>query len=218
MKRTVWTLTNFGADRMDIKHTFVTSDTHFFHGNIIKYCKRPWSSGADKDGNAIVTDDDIKRMNEDMIAKWNAVVGKDDIVWHLGDFCFGKKDNVSLILPRLNGKINLVMGNHDHQKLKFYYDSGFHRVYDRPVIISSFYILSHAPLQWIQDDSPYANIFGHVHDQPLYKTVTKRSLCACVERWNYVPISWERVQEELEKADKEALENLKNVTISTVIL
>ena len=201
MKRVAWALTNFGADKMDTAHTFVVADTHFFHGNIIKYCKRPWSSGTDSDGNTIVTDADIQRMNDDMVANWNSVVGRDDTVWHLGDFCLGKKDNISLILPKLNGKINLVMGNHDHQPLKFYYDCGFHRVYDKPVIVNGFYILSHAPLQWVQDDGPYANIFGHVHDQALYKTVTKRSLCACVERWNYTPVSWERVQEELEKAN-----------------
>ena len=34
-----------------------------------------------------------------------------DIVWHLGDFCFSKR-NLE-IAARLNGNKKLVMGNHD---------------------------------------------------------------------------------------------------------
>jgi len=93
-------LTNFGREKPMTNSTFFTSDTHFYHENIIKYCSRPFSS--------------VDEMNKAMIDNWNNVVGKNDIVWHLGDFCFGKKDNIMEIFPKLNGKINLVMGNHDH--------------------------------------------------------------------------------------------------------
>ena len=179
-KAAIWTLTNFGKDCVMTSNTFFTSDTHFYHINILKYCNRPFSS--------------VEEMNEKLIENWNNVVGKNDIVWHLGDFCFGKKENISEILPKLNGKINLVMGNHDHQKIGFYYDVGFHRVYDRQIIINGFYILSHAPVEFINENCPFYNIYGHVHDNPCYNTWSKSGICVCVERHDYKPISWEEIQ------------------------
>jgi len=41
---------------------------------------------------------------------WNANVGKDDTVYHLGDFCMG---NPKDYLAELNGNIIFIKGNHD---------------------------------------------------------------------------------------------------------
>ena len=172
----IWILSGFHKEKSNMQH-WITSDTHFCHANIIKYCNRPFK--------------DVNEMNEELIRRWNAVVGKNDIVHHLGDFCFGKKENICEILPKLNGKIDLVLGNHDHHKIGFYYEAGFHRVYDKPVVLRNFFILSHAPLEWVDNTGVYCNLFGHVHDSSVYKTVTPRSFCACVERWNYTPVKWE---------------------------
>lgn len=54
---------------------FFTADTHFFHHSIIKYCRRPFRS--------------VEEMNAGIIARWNAQVGKDDRIYHLGDVSFG---------------------------------------------------------------------------------------------------------------------------------
>jgi len=156
------------------KQIWFTADSHFNHANIIKYCKRPYSS-ADE-------------MDRDLVKRWNAKVKKDDIVWHLGDFCLGSKDKTKKIFKKLNGQINLVMGNHDRHSLSFYYSIGFNRVHDRPVVLKDFFVLSHAPLGWVSDSLPFANIFGHVHGSELYKTFTARSACVCVERWDYAPV------------------------------
>ena len=78
---------------------FVTSDQHFNHENIIKYCDRPFSS--------------VEEMNEEMIKRWKAIVSKDDTVFVLGDFFMGRLTEIEDILSRLNGHIMLVEGNHD---------------------------------------------------------------------------------------------------------
>lgn len=78
---------------------YFTSDTHFFHANIIKYCNRPFDS--------------VEEMNESLIERWNAVVSKNSIVYHLGDFAFAAHENISKVCSRLNGNIILVKGNHD---------------------------------------------------------------------------------------------------------
>ena len=50
-------------------------------------------------------------MHEVMIDRWNSVVRPNDIIYHLGDFAFGRH-NIK-IAERLNGKKRLIMGNHD---------------------------------------------------------------------------------------------------------
>ena len=69
---------------------YVTSDTHFNHKNIIEYCDRPFK--------------DIYEMNETIINNWNQVVKEEDIIYHLGDYGFGKKENLQEIFEELNGQ------------------------------------------------------------------------------------------------------------------
>ncbi len=78
---------------------YITSDSHFFHDNIIKYCQRPY-------------DHEIM-----MVTRWQRVVPWDATVLHLGDLFFGgdlgyEKFKTS-IAPRLTGKKYLILGNHD---------------------------------------------------------------------------------------------------------
>lgn len=77
---------------------FFTSDHHFCHANIIKYCKRPFES--------------VDQMNEEMVRRWNEVVGDEDTVYYLGDFSLAKQA-VELFARRLNGEKHFIMGNHD---------------------------------------------------------------------------------------------------------
>ena len=91
-----------------------TSDTHFYHSNIIGFCKRPFKN--------------VEDMNETLIENWNRVVGQDDIVFHLGDFCLGGSAEWTKILDRLNGKIYLIMGNHDLKNIRQGYINRFEHV------------------------------------------------------------------------------------------
>lgn len=60
--------------KFDGSKVYFTSDTHFYHSNIIDFCKRPFKN--------------VEDMNETLIENWNRVVGQDDIVFHLGDFAW----------------------------------------------------------------------------------------------------------------------------------
>jgi calcineurin-like phosphoesterase family protein len=100
------------------RKVFLTSDTHFFHENIIKYCKRPFH--------------DVTEMNRFMTNRWNEVVSKNDLVIHLGDVSAGVKENkekLKKLLKSLNGTKILIRGNHDHYPDKWYIDAGFSAVY-----------------------------------------------------------------------------------------
>ncbi|WP_162319789.1 metallophosphoesterase [Nesterenkonia haasae] len=79
--------------------TYFTSDHHFGHANIIRYCDRPF--------------DGVDDMDEGLIARWNETVGVEDVVWVLGDYSLHDHDKGLSYLPRLNGTKYLVIGNHD---------------------------------------------------------------------------------------------------------
>lgn len=83
---------------------YFTSDTHFGHKNIIKYSQRPFA--------------DIQDMDENLIKNWNAIVSDNDTIWHLGDFAFMNSVQFETLLSRLNGHINIVLGNHDDVIIK----------------------------------------------------------------------------------------------------
>lgn len=53
--------------KFDGSKVFFTSDTHFYHGNIIRFCNRPF--------------EDVEMMNETIISNWNNTVGLDDTVF-----------------------------------------------------------------------------------------------------------------------------------------
>jgi len=86
---------------MTFVQKFYVSDTHFSHAGIIDMCQRPFKS--------------VAHMDNELVARWNASVRADDIVYHLGDFAFGLSDvdRVRKIFSLLNGKKYLVLGNHD---------------------------------------------------------------------------------------------------------
>lgn len=155
---------------------YFIADTHFSEGNIIRYENRPFA--------------DVTEMDQELLSRWNSIVKKDDEVYVLGDF--GAEGKEKFILNRLYGKKFLIKGNHDVRSNQYYRDAGFEEVYDHPVIIKEFWILSHEPL-YVNRNMPYANLFGHVHDSPIIKTYSKQHYCVSVERINYKPISFEKI-------------------------
>lgn len=166
--------------------TFIIADTHFNHKNIIDYCNRPFT--------------DVDNMNTALIQNWNSVVKSDDIVYHLGDFAVGTIDIVKHFRAKLNGKIFLIKGNHDGYNIKRYYEAGFDKVYDKPILLENQYILSHKPIS-ITNDIPYINIYGHVHNNSQYKDFTKNTYCVSCERTGYKPIPFKTIMINLKKLD-----------------
>lgn len=76
-----------------------TSDLHFGHQNIIKFCNRPWW--------------DLKSMNQGLVDRWNERVQDGDSVFVLGDLCWGPPAHFMRYLEQLKGIKFLVPGNHD---------------------------------------------------------------------------------------------------------
>lgn len=152
---------------------YFIADTHFSEENIILYENRPFKDAAE--------------MDSTLLERWNQVILKEDEVYVLGDF--GAQDRESFIVSQLKGRKFLVKGNHDTKSNSYYRDCGFEEVYDCPIILKNFWILSHEPL-YVNTNMPYANLFGHVHNSPIIKTYSNQHYCVSVERINYTPISF----------------------------
>jgi calcineurin-like phosphoesterase family protein len=162
------------SDKRNKHREFVTGDQHFFDPNIMLYNSRPF--------------DTVGEMNTYMVNQWNSVVEDDDTVFVLGDFfdfhhCDRKE--AYAILDQLKGNIVLIKGNHDDH-LQYFYDYGI-QVIEYPIIKDEFWFLSHEPM-FVTETAPCANIFAHVHLNPMYKTASSRSFCVSVERHDYKPV------------------------------
>ncbi len=80
---------------------FFTADEHYGHLNIIKHCKRPFTS--------------VEAMDKALIANHNNRVRKGDTVIHGGDFSWLKsyKEVKEKYISKLNGNHIFIRGNHD---------------------------------------------------------------------------------------------------------
>lgn len=172
---------------------FFTSDLHFGHDNIIKYCKRPFK--------------DAQEMNEILIKNWNDVVGQDDVVYHLGDFAMGvtnKEEYAIKMRERLNGNIHHIMGNHDPDhwrtnsskpKPRFQSIKDFAQIKVEGQTI----ILFHYGMRtWWHDLKGVWHIYGHSHGQlPPYG----KSCDVGVDAWNFTPVSFKELQKFMSKRE-----------------
>ena len=79
----------------DVGKIWFTSDPHFSHANIMRFCDRPFES--------------VKDMDEALIRNWNECVTDNDIAFILGDFCWNKTPGN--IMKILNQLIQLLLLN-----------------------------------------------------------------------------------------------------------
>lgn len=183
----------------ETSNLFLTSDTHFNHTNIIKYCNRPFDS--------------VESMNETLISNWNNTVPKDGVVFHLGDFALGGSEAWHNILPRLNGKIYLILGNHDIKNFRPGYANRFEEVAEQMTVDvgKKRLILTHFPLlcyhgTWGTEQNCW-NLMGHVHtlrssnsgkDFERLQYLFPSQYDVGVDFNNYTPISFQEVKEKID--------------------
>lgn len=178
-----------------------TSDTHFFHDKVVEYSQRPFAS--------------VEEMNEGLIARWNSVVHRDGIVFHLGDFCFGTPDNWNYILDRLKGRIFLVLGNHDIRHINEEIASRFEcvAIQMRLHVNSQKIYLNHFPfLSYSGDNHGTWQLFGHIHsNQQASNIIDKHRLTLLqpeqydvgVDNNNFTPVSYRQIEQIIERRKNE---------------
>ena len=155
---------------------FFTSDTHFSQ----KYKTRTKNFKFKS----------VEQTDHEYIKRWNSVVGKKDIVYHLGDF--GNYE----IVKKLNGKIILIMGNYEEREAGNNFEEfrkkllkyGFKDVIkgglvlDKKILGQEVY-LTHKPTNTRKD---MFNLYGHVHS---LKPIMPNGFNVCLEYHDYKPLS-----------------------------
>lgn len=192
-------------DDIDPANTWVVSDTHFGHNNIVGFCFRP---------------EDHEQV---MIAQWRKEVPDDATVIHLGDVTY--RNNAffkHVIAPELTGSRKLlIIGNHDKSPYKFYRDCGFSPA--RPFMIRyggwvdlSFsgngeptpmagdrpgYVVSFSHYAWgddaLDEQGPmprfHVRVHGHIHNsgysREAFVPFLKDHINISVEQMRYTPVN-----------------------------
>ena len=155
---------------------FFTSDTHFGDHRTLNIHKRPFSSVAE--------------MDVSLVEAWNAVVGEEDEVWHLGDFA-RKAEDVAPLLQRLTGRKHLVCGNNDPPATG--QAAGWSSVqnYAELELEGRTLVLCHYPFRsWNRQHRGAINLHGHSHGKlkPM-----PRQFDVGVDARRYRPVTLEQI-------------------------
>ena len=166
---------------------FFTADTHFGHQNIIKFCDRPYKT--------------IEEMDAEIIRRWNSVVGKNDIIYHLGDFSY-RSSEFDKYFDQLNGKIIIILGNHDklarQNKHKFYKaHEGF---LETKIMELSFTLCHYAMRTWNKSHYGAYHLYGHSHGTLPDDRMTLSFDCG-VDTHGFYPYSLDEVLLEMQGRD-----------------
>jgi calcineurin-like phosphoesterase family protein len=159
---------------------YFTSDPHFDHRNIIKYCERPFK--------------DVDEMCQSLIHEWNGVVGGKDTVYLLGDVFMGNNRNlINEVLSQLNGDIILIEGNHDSNQTK--QNDRFSEVtsYKEVSINGKKVVLFHYPIEeWNGKFKGSFHFHGHSHGNAKFM---RNRFDVGVDSLDYKPASFEEITE-----------------------
>lgn len=148
---------------VDLNHIFVVGDCHF---------------GSWKDPHPTTV---FARDEEDKIIEaWNHIVQPDDLVIYNGDFYEGKTALGFIeYASKLNGKIALVLGNHDRLPLELY-RAAFEFVGDELILDGLKVVFHHVPDE-SRVPSGFLEIYGHLHRGELKPKLDYKSFCSCIQ-------------------------------------
>jgi calcineurin-like phosphoesterase family protein len=188
--------------QFDKDKLFFTSDTHFYHNNIIKYCNRPFTS--------------VRDMNKVLVDNWNAIVPVDAHIFHLGDVSLtANPKELNDLLHSLNGTKHLVIGNHEKDALsKSYIKEHWTTINDIAEIYvkdeeitygEQHLVMCHYPFysgSWNGGHRGSWNLYGHVHGGLSNKGIIKThpaQLDVGVDSHGFKPVSYQKVKELITK-------------------
>jgi calcineurin-like phosphoesterase family protein len=138
--------------------TWITSDLHFGHANIMNFCPKTRPYGS------------VSEMNQAMMDQWNAAVAPQDTVYILGDVAFMSGYDAAKLMQQLAGTKILVAGNHDRKTLKdVHFRRCFVSIHDYLEITheKTLVVMSHYPfLEWNQMHRGSVMLYGHLHGNP----------------------------------------------------
>lgn len=185
-----------------MNRVWITSDLHIGHNKDFVFKDRGFSS--------------IEEHDMALVANWNELVGREDIVYILGDvmlkhdlddtdFSYGLS-----VLKQLNGKLIIIRGNHDSVgKIELYKSSAnVLRAGDAALYLDypetgryHFYLthyptlISHKKIKSLK--SALINIYGHTHQKEHFYNDHPYMYCACMDAHDLKPALLDEIIKEI---------------------
>jgi calcineurin-like phosphoesterase family protein len=182
-----------------------TADTHFGHGNIIKYCGRPFMSPAevaatraDPRAKLRLSEETVRRHDEALLEAINSRVEPDDHLWVVGDFCWGGVAEARRYRDRIRCEhVFLAWGNHDRGEIAPVFsdtmEQGMIRVEGQEIW------LNHYPMRsWNKAFHGSWHVYGHVHGRLQREDAVKPTMLVKdvgVDACGYRPVSFAELRE-----------------------
>ena len=172
---------------------YVCSDWHFNHDRDFVWQERGFHS--------------VSEMNEEIVKRHNSIVTNEDDVYVLGDLCLGTDtESNKQLIESLNGKIHIILGNHDTPtRIEMYSScSNVVGVFGFGAMLK-YKKYSFLFTHWPSNTSNYdeekplrcclLNVCGHTHTKDKYLEMKKGQLSYHVEMEanNCYPISLDKI-------------------------
>ena len=182
---------------------YLTSDLHFGHDREFVWKVRGYNS--------------VEHMNTRQVEKWNAIVDSDDDVYVLGDVMLGATDNIRYI-SQLNGRLHIVLGNHDTATREKLYkelpnvvevaEVGIRLKYKKYHFVLTHYPMFTGNLEKESLKQMSLNLYGHTHQLTNFYNDMPFMYHVGADSHNGYPVLLDDIIEEMNKKVKECVDFL----------
>lgn len=170
--------------------TLMTSDLHLAHDKSFIWGTRGFT--------------DINQMNKVIVERFNSRVTEEDQVWILGDLTLGNLEDAEPLLKSLRGQIHVILGNHDTDRRRAFYESlGWDCQYATLIKYNKWrFYLSHYPTLTQNENEvrPLWNLHGHIHTKNIFCGLY-HCYNVCVDAHDCYPISLDEIIEDISRID-----------------
>lgn len=198
--------------RLSVSKIFLTSDTHFGHDREFIWKARGFNS--------------IEEMNETIVQKWNKTVSAEDDAYILGDVILGDPSNIEYV-KRLNGKLHIVLGNHDTANREKMYrelpnvievaEVGIRLKYKKHHFVLTHYPMMTGNLEKESLKQMSLNLYGHTHQVSNFYNDMPFMYHVGVDSHDCYPVLLDNIIEEMYAKVKECVEFLDEEPVEQII-
>jgi calcineurin-like phosphoesterase family protein len=166
---------------LGLSKKFYTADLHFGHERIIELAYRPFKT--------------VEEMDKVLIENWNRKIGRNDLIYIIGDFGLINTSKYKEYANRLNGQKYLILGNHDRPHPEgFIGISQYHTVRDGNYKVLMFHwAIECWQGRWEKDKPDKVVIHLHGHSHGLLQTKIENRFDVGVDCWNYEPVELKEI-------------------------
>lgn len=154
---------------------YFTSDEHYGHKNVIKYCNRPFA--------------DTEEMDYYLITKHNELVKGNDTVIHVGDFTLMGLNPALEYISKLNGSHIFLQGSHDYWLEKS--NLPLIQIWEKKVHDVYLVACHYAMRTWPRSHYNSWQLFGHSHGN---LNGIGKQYDVGVDNNDFTPVSFEKLK------------------------